>query len=105
VELLDDSLTFRQGTDGVDRNASFPAQKAWAQKYTDRDSPTPSRNVEPGGMKVGQTVKWMSERTSKEAPPKVNLLVTADAGDGRVWQSLLILDVPGSLQSDDLGLG
>jgi hypothetical protein len=104
IELLDDSLMLRQGVDGVDRNAAFPIRKAWAQRYIDRQTPMPTREVEPGGMKIGQTVKWMVERVGKATPQRVNVLVVADAGDGRVWRSLLIIDVPGSLQSDDLGI-
>ena len=99
VELLGEGLTFRQGIDGVDHGAAFPVTAAWAQAYTQVDVEGQSvPTVRPGGMKVGETVRWMVERVGDLAPPETTVRVRAyDAR--RHWTLLLQVKVPAALQS------
>ncbi|MFI5497065.1 hypothetical protein [Actinoplanes sp. NPDC051859] len=102
VDLLAGGLMFRQGIDGVDKGARFPITTAWAQVYTEIEGP-PGRTVAPGGMKVGDTVRWMVERVKDPAASTASIRVRAQDAR-RNWSLLLDVEVPARLQTKNLGI-
>ncbi|MFI5493596.1 hypothetical protein [Actinoplanes sp. NPDC051859] len=99
VELLDDGLMFGQGVDGIDHGAAFPIKTAWVPTYIATGGQV-APVVEPGGMKVGNTVQWVIERRGDRAPASATVRVRARDAK-RCWVTLVQADVPVGLQTDN----